>query len=99
MSFARVLGIGNIVFDTRMGCLDPCMPSRVQQFINAIEMMMSTSLKTAVGTEFFHKHNLQYWKNQSESWDKIFEISTYYTRIRAIHLCIYLRIDKVININ
>ena len=66
--------VGHIVFDTRMGCLQPQMPARVQEYINGIQSMMTSSIHLIVGEQFHYKVRSPIWWKHSKAWDKIFKI-------------------------
>ena len=70
--------VGMILFETRMGCLSPSIPSRVQEFIDAIDSMMASSLAIIVGEELHRKYDTRFWRRHKDAWDKIFEIGKWY---------------------
>ena len=66
--------MGAIVFNTRMGCLEENMPARVQEFINAIDQMMDSSIPIIAFDEWHRRLNSRFWRRHKDAWDKIFEI-------------------------
>ena len=66
--------VGHIVFDTRMGCLEPQLPPRVQEYINSINTMMTSSIMLIVGEQFHFKIGSPIWRKHKKAWDKIFEL-------------------------
>ena len=66
--------IGSVLFETRMGCLKPDMPERVQAFIDSISQMMQSSLQVMIGEEIHRTLNTRFWRRHEAAWDAIFDI-------------------------
>ncbi|KAK2171156.1 hypothetical protein NP493_1092g00050 [Ridgeia piscesae] len=70
--------IGSVLFETRMGCLKPDMPERVQAFIDSISQMMQSSLQVMIGEEIHRTLNTRFWRRHEAAWDAIFDIGKSY---------------------
>ena len=68
------VAIGTVLFETRLGCLDDVPPSRVQDFISAIDRMMSSSYELIVAPSIHKYMQSKSWKRHMDAWDMIFDI-------------------------
>ena len=72
--FSVPTAVGSILFDRRLGCLEEPVPALVQEFIEAIEVMLASSLHIIIGETLHYKLSSQFWRKHQQAWDKIFEI-------------------------
>ena len=68
--------IGNVMFDQRLGCLEQCMPPRVEAFINAIQTMMASSINLIIYERLHYYLGTPLWKKHKAAWDQIFELGS-----------------------
>lgn len=66
--------VGSFLFETRLGCLKPNIPTRTQVFLDNLIEMMASSLYLIVGEKLHQKLNTSYWQRHSNSWDQVFKI-------------------------
>lgn len=64
-------GIASILFETRIGCLEPQIPEGTQEFINSIVQMFSNSPYVIV-TPKWSRPLLPYWRRYNAGWEGIF---------------------------
>lgn len=65
-------GISNIVFETRIGCLDKQIPPETQKFIDSIGYMFKNSVYVTF-LPHWTRGILPYWDRYIEGWDNIFD--------------------------
>jgi len=77
-SLARVAASGSFLFETRLGCLQPVVPGRTCQFIDAIRQMIETSLYLIVGDRLHRALDTSYWRRHKHAWDQLFHIGDFH---------------------
>nr|AAH77308.1 Cyp27a1-prov protein [Xenopus laevis] len=65
-------GISNILFETRIGCLEKQTPPETQKFIDSIGYMFKNSVYVTFLPQWT-KGILPYWDRYIEGWDNIFD--------------------------
>ncbi|KAM6100949.1 25-hydroxyvitamin D-1 alpha hydroxylase, mitochondrial [Pterocles gutturalis] len=65
-------GISSILFASRLGCLEPQVPSDTETFIRAIDTMFVTTLLTMAMPKSLHRLFPRPWRMFCESWDFMF---------------------------
>ncbi|ESO02810.1 hypothetical protein HELRODRAFT_81128 [Helobdella robusta] len=63
---------GSFLFETRLGCLAPSIPTRTQKFLDSLQEMMTSSLYLIVGEKIHQRLNTRFWRKHEKSWDNIF---------------------------
>lgn len=58
--------------EARLGCLNPKIPSRTQEFIDATQVMMESSVFLIVGDRLHQRLNSPVWRRHKAAWDKMF---------------------------
>uniref|UniRef100_A0A8C0GP90 Cytochrome P450 family 27 subfamily B member 1 n=1 Tax=Chelonoidis abingdonii TaxID=106734 RepID=A0A8C0GP90_CHEAB len=66
------LGISSVLFDSRIGCLEPEVPKETETFIRSINRMFVMTLLTMAMPKFLHHIFPKPWKIFCESWDYMF---------------------------
>uniref|UniRef100_A0A8C0GPJ7 Cytochrome P450 family 27 subfamily B member 1 n=1 Tax=Chelonoidis abingdonii TaxID=106734 RepID=A0A8C0GPJ7_CHEAB len=69
------LGISSVLFDSRIGCLEPEVPKETETFIRSINRMFVMTLLTMAMPKFLHHIFPKPWKIFCESWDYMFRMS------------------------
>uniref|UniRef100_K7F7J1 Cytochrome P450 family 27 subfamily A member 1 n=1 Tax=Pelodiscus sinensis TaxID=13735 RepID=K7F7J1_PELSI len=64
-------GISYILFETRIGCLEPEIPAETRRFIDAIGLMLKNSIYATVLPPW-SRELLPFWKRYLSCWDTIF---------------------------
>ncbi|XP_030066096.1 sterol 26-hydroxylase, mitochondrial [Microcaecilia unicolor] len=67
-------GISAILFETRLGCLDPEIPEGTQRFIKAVGDMLRLS-ETVIFLPRWTRPILPFWKKFVQAWDDISDVS------------------------
>ncbi|XP_072052037.1 1,25-dihydroxyvitamin D(3) 24-hydroxylase, mitochondrial-like [Amphiura filiformis] len=68
--------IFNVLFETRIGCLEKHIPEASQKFIDSIhQMFKSGQILFVTSSELFKKYNLKPWRDHEEAWDYIFKFA------------------------
>lgn len=65
---------GTFLFETRLGCLEEPIPVRTQQFIDATQEMLTSSLYLIIGERLHQKLNTRFWRRHRTAWDTMFQI-------------------------
>ncbi|XP_050781256.1 25-hydroxyvitamin D-1 alpha hydroxylase, mitochondrial [Gopherus flavomarginatus] len=65
-------GISSVLFDSRIGCLEPEVPKETETFIRSINRMFVMTLLTMAMPKFLHHIFPKPWKIFCESWDYMF---------------------------
>ncbi|KAM4697919.1 sterol 26-hydroxylase, mitochondrial-like [Rhinophrynus dorsalis] len=65
-------GVSNIVFETRIGCLDKQIPPETQKFIDSIGSMFKNSVYSTY-LPAWTRSVLPYWDRYIQGWDNIFD--------------------------
>ncbi|XP_067385750.1 25-hydroxyvitamin D-1 alpha hydroxylase, mitochondrial [Emydura macquarii macquarii] len=65
-------GISSVLFDTRIGCLEPAVPPETETFIRSINSMFSMTLLTMAMPRLLHRLFPGPWRTFCESWDYMF---------------------------
>ncbi|XP_075789067.1 sterol 26-hydroxylase, mitochondrial [Pelodiscus sinensis] len=64
-------GISYILFETRIGCLEPEIPAETRRFIDAIGLMLKNSIYATVLPQW-SRELLPFWNRYLSCWDTIF---------------------------
>uniref|UniRef100_A0A8C0GW79 Cytochrome P450 family 27 subfamily B member 1 n=1 Tax=Chelonoidis abingdonii TaxID=106734 RepID=A0A8C0GW79_CHEAB len=64
--------ISSVLFDSRIGCLEPEVPKETETFIRSINRMFVMTLLTMAMPKFLHHIFPKPWKIFCESWDYMF---------------------------
>ena len=64
-------GAGMLLFDRRLGCLEPQIKTDALEYIDAFNQMLTSSMKLIVGEKLHQKLNTKLWQQHSRAWDKI----------------------------
>ncbi|OCT95779.1 25-hydroxyvitamin D-1 alpha hydroxylase, mitochondrial [Xenopus laevis] len=65
-------GISSVLFESRIGCLEPIVPKETEKFIQSINTMFVMTLLTMAMPKFLHKIFRKPWQKFCESWDYMF---------------------------
>ncbi|XP_007067091.2 25-hydroxyvitamin D-1 alpha hydroxylase, mitochondrial [Chelonia mydas] len=65
-------GISSVLFESRIGCLEPEVPKETEAFIRSINRMFVMTLLTMAMPKFLHHIFPKPWKIFCESWDYMF---------------------------
>ncbi|XP_061583479.1 25-hydroxyvitamin D-1 alpha hydroxylase, mitochondrial isoform X2 [Cololabis saira] len=68
-------GISSVLFESRIGCLDPVVPEETERFIQAINSMFVMTLLTMAMPSWLHQLFPKPWKVFCQSWDYMFEFA------------------------
>lgn len=66
-------GISSVLFESRIGCLDPIIPEETERFIESIKTMFVMTLFTMAMPSWLHRLYPKPWKTFCDCWDYIFE--------------------------
>uniref|UniRef100_A0A670YG77 Cytochrome P450 family 27 subfamily B member 1 n=1 Tax=Pseudonaja textilis TaxID=8673 RepID=A0A670YG77_PSETE len=66
-------GISSVLFESRIGCLEPKVPEETEKFISSINTMFVMTLLTMAMPKFLHQIFPKPWQKFCESWDYMFE--------------------------
>jgi len=69
------LAAGTFLWEARLGCLEATIPRRTQEFIDATQAMMSSSVYLIIGDKWHQRLNTPVWRKHKDAWDKMFQIS------------------------
>uniref|UniRef100_A0A8C6X9L8 Cytochrome P450 family 27 subfamily B member 1 n=1 Tax=Naja naja TaxID=35670 RepID=A0A8C6X9L8_NAJNA len=67
------LCISSVLFESRIGCLEPKVPEETEKFISSINTMFIMTLLTMAMPKFLHQIFPKPWQKFCESWDYMFE--------------------------
>jgi len=70
----RVAASGSFLFETRLGCLQPVVPRRTCQFVDAMHRMMDSSLPLIVADRLHRALNTSYWRRHEHAWHQLFTV-------------------------
>ncbi|XP_075757841.1 25-hydroxyvitamin D-1 alpha hydroxylase, mitochondrial [Pelodiscus sinensis] len=65
-------GISSVLFESRIGCLEPELPKETENFIRSINRMFAMTLLTMAMPKFLHRLFPTPWRIFCESWDDMF---------------------------
>uniref|UniRef100_A0A8C3SB23 Cytochrome P450 family 27 subfamily B member 1 n=1 Tax=Chelydra serpentina TaxID=8475 RepID=A0A8C3SB23_CHESE len=65
-------GISSVLFESRIGCLEPEVPKETETFIRSVNRMFVMTLLTMAMPKFLHHIFPKPWKTFCESWDYMF---------------------------
>ncbi|XP_058025774.1 25-hydroxyvitamin D-1 alpha hydroxylase, mitochondrial [Ahaetulla prasina] len=65
-------GISSVLFESRIGCLEPKVPEETEKFISSINTMFVMTLLTMAMPKFLHQIFPKPWQKFCESWDYMF---------------------------
>uniref|UniRef100_A0A8C6XA76 Cytochrome P450 family 27 subfamily B member 1 n=1 Tax=Naja naja TaxID=35670 RepID=A0A8C6XA76_NAJNA len=65
--------ISSVLFESRIGCLEPKVPEETEKFISSINTMFIMTLLTMAMPKFLHQIFPKPWQKFCESWDYMFE--------------------------
>ncbi|XP_070596832.1 25-hydroxyvitamin D-1 alpha hydroxylase, mitochondrial [Erythrolamprus reginae] len=68
-------GISSVLFESRIGCLEPKVPEETKKFISSINTMFVMTLLTMAMPKFLHQIFPKPWQKFCESWDYMFEFA------------------------
>ncbi|XP_066473794.1 25-hydroxyvitamin D-1 alpha hydroxylase, mitochondrial [Tiliqua scincoides] len=68
-------GISSVLFESRIGCLEPEVPKETETFISSINTMFVMTLLTMAMPKFLHRIFPKPWEKFCESWDYMFEFA------------------------
>lgn len=66
-------GISSILFDSRIGCLDPVVPMETERFIQSINTMFVMTLLTMAMPAWLHQLFPKPWDTFCQCWDYMFQ--------------------------
>lgn len=78
-------GISSVLFESRIGCLDPVVPEETERFIQSINTMFVMTLLTMAMPSWLHQLFPKPWNIFCQCWDYMFDFG------RQFILKIYLR--------
>ena len=86
------IGAGMLLFDRRLGCLDPEIKTDALEYIDAFNQMLASSMKLIVGEKLHQKLNTKLWQQHAKAWDKILSTGQLYRydnwlRLRLLSPC------------
>uniref|UniRef100_A0A8D2LMY7 Cytochrome P450 family 27 subfamily B member 1 n=1 Tax=Varanus komodoensis TaxID=61221 RepID=A0A8D2LMY7_VARKO len=65
-------GISSVLFESRIGCLEPSVPKETEAFISSINTMFVMTLLTMAMPKVLHQIFPKPWQKFCESWDYMF---------------------------
>uniref|UniRef100_A0A8D0GMR5 Cytochrome P450 family 27 subfamily B member 1 n=1 Tax=Sphenodon punctatus TaxID=8508 RepID=A0A8D0GMR5_SPHPU len=65
-------GISSVLFESRIGCLEPEVPKETETFIDSINTMFAMTLLTMAMPKFLHRVFPKPWQTFCQSWDYMF---------------------------
>ncbi|XP_048343451.1 LOW QUALITY PROTEIN: 25-hydroxyvitamin D-1 alpha hydroxylase, mitochondrial, partial [Sphaerodactylus townsendi] len=65
-------GISSVLFESRIGCLEPKVPKETETFISSINTMFVMTLLTMAMPKILHRIFPKPWQKFCESWDYMF---------------------------
>ncbi|XP_003216736.2 25-hydroxyvitamin D-1 alpha hydroxylase, mitochondrial [Anolis carolinensis] len=65
-------GISSVLFESRIGCLEPTVPKETETFISSINTMFVMTLLTMAMPKILHQIFPKPWQKFCESWDYMF---------------------------
>ncbi|CAI5765261.1 25-hydroxyvitamin D-1 alpha hydroxylase, mitochondrial [Podarcis lilfordi] len=68
-------GISSVLFESRIGCLEPKVPQETENFISSINTMFIMTLLTMAMPKVLHRIFPKPWQKFCESWDYMFEFA------------------------
>ncbi|XP_021465760.1 25-hydroxyvitamin D-1 alpha hydroxylase, mitochondrial [Oncorhynchus mykiss] len=68
-------GISSILFDSRIGCLDPVVPMETERFIQSINTMFVMTLLTMAMPAWLHQLFPKPWDTFCQCWDYMFQFA------------------------
>uniref|UniRef100_A0A670YKF6 Cytochrome P450 family 27 subfamily B member 1 n=1 Tax=Pseudonaja textilis TaxID=8673 RepID=A0A670YKF6_PSETE len=92
-------GISSVLFESRIGCLEPKVPEETEKFISSINTMFVMTLLTMAMPKFLHQIFPKPWQKFCESWDYMFEFGecliTQGEKVEGKYLTYYLAQEKL----
>ncbi|XP_007248449.2 25-hydroxyvitamin D-1 alpha hydroxylase, mitochondrial [Astyanax mexicanus] len=68
-------GISSVLFESRIGCLDPIIPEETEQFIQSINTMFVMTLLTMAMPAWLHRLFPKPWQTFCQCWDYMFQFA------------------------
>ncbi|KAJ3603309.1 hypothetical protein NHX12_031051 [Muraenolepis orangiensis] len=68
-------GISSVLFESRIGCLDPVVPAETERFIQSINTMFVMTLLTMAMPNWLHRLFPKPWKTFCQCWDYMFDFA------------------------
>ncbi|MBN3317701.1 CP27B protein, partial [Atractosteus spatula] len=68
-------GISSVLFESRIGCLEPQVPPETERFIQAINTMFVMTLLTMAMPRWLHRLFPKPWRTFCQCWDYMFEFA------------------------
>nr|XP_061813979.1 25-hydroxyvitamin D-1 alpha hydroxylase, mitochondrial isoform X1 [Nerophis lumbriciformis] len=68
-------GISSVLFESRIGCLEPVVPKETELFIESINTMFVKTLLTMVMPKWMHSLFPKPWNTFCQCWDNMFEFA------------------------
>lgn len=68
-------GISSVLFESRIGCLDPVVPEETERFIQSINTMFDMTLLTMAIPNWLHQLFPKTWNNFCQCWDYLFDFA------------------------
>ncbi|XP_077430308.1 25-hydroxyvitamin D-1 alpha hydroxylase, mitochondrial isoform X2 [Vanacampus margaritifer] len=68
-------GISSVLFESRIGCLEPVVPKKTEHFIESINTMFVQTLLTMAIPRWIHSLFPKNWNAFCQSWDSMFEFA------------------------
>ncbi|CAL8339416.1 unnamed protein product [Merluccius merluccius] len=68
-------GISSVLFESRIGCLDPVVPAETERFIQSINTMFVMTLLTMAMPNWLHRVFPKPWKTFCQCWDFMFDFA------------------------
>ncbi|CAL1608509.1 unnamed protein product [Knipowitschia caucasica] len=68
-------GISSVLFESRIGCLDPVVPEETERFIQSINTMFVMTLLTMAMPRWLHQVFPKPWRLFCQSWDYMFHFA------------------------
>ncbi|XP_067096219.1 25-hydroxyvitamin D-1 alpha hydroxylase, mitochondrial [Osmerus mordax] len=68
-------GISSVLFESRIGCLDPVVPTETERFIQSINTMFVMTLLTMAMPSWLHQLFPKPWDTFCQCWDYMFQFA------------------------
>ncbi|XP_061731440.1 25-hydroxyvitamin D-1 alpha hydroxylase, mitochondrial [Nerophis ophidion] len=68
-------GVSSVLFESRIGCLDPVVPKETERFIESINNMFVLTLPTMAMPRWLHTVFPIPWRHFCKSWDDMFKFA------------------------
>lgn len=83
LTFLCWTGISSVLFESRIGCLDPVVPEETERFIQSINTMFVMTLLTMAMPSWLHQLFPKPWNIFCQCWDYMFDFGRLFFLVSA----------------